>query len=109
MKINQKNFIIIAFICGYFNSKAQMPATETFRLIEVSIHINEPKEIIKELNPLKDTDSLMIITFSKATNNLLEQKKIIKKTALNELKKTGFKKQYFILLIGSKAVFYIKE
>jgi hypothetical protein len=85
----------------------QLPVAEKLKLIETSQHISAPNELPAALKLVKEKDTVALITFSKSSGALLTYKNVTKKFVLNDLSNTGFKKRYFVVLVGSKAIFFL--
>ncbi|RIV36699.1 hypothetical protein D2V08_01580 [Flagellimonas lutimaris] len=87
--------------------RSQLPDVEELQLIEDAIFLEHPTDMVDEMAKLKVGDTLTLITFSKATGQLLEHRYTSKEQTITELKKTGFRNRYFVLLIGKTALFHM--
>ncbi|MEM9647008.1 MAG: hypothetical protein AAF969_00900, partial [Bacteroidota bacterium] len=66
-----KSFFILAMTVLHIGY-GQPPITEQLQLIEISEHLNNPFDLIGELQSLDSQDHLALITFSRTTGKLLE-------------------------------------
>jgi thioredoxin-related protein len=88
-------------------SYSQLRISEKLKLIETSEHIKNPYELFEKLKPVNNQDSIALITFSKVTGELLEHSNVSKKAILADVRKTGFQDRYFVMLLGTNAIFYL--
>ncbi|WP_131819071.1 hypothetical protein [Flagellimonas flava] len=85
----------------------QLPVAEQLQLIETSEHLDDPYDLIGELQLLQAHDNLALITFSKASGELLDYCNTNKESVLIDLQTTGFQKRFFVVLVDKKAIFYL--
>ncbi|SNY95342.1 hypothetical protein [Flagellimonas pacifica] len=85
----------------------QLPVAEKLKLIETSQHMSSPNELHTALKLVKEKDTIALITFSKSSGELLEYKNVSKKFVINDLINTGYKNRYFVVLVGSQAIFFL--
>ncbi|TAI49481.1 hypothetical protein [Flagellimonas allohymeniacidonis] len=102
-----KNAVLALFGVLSLVAQGQNQELEKLRLIENSVHIEEPKGILPHTRQLKPLDSLVLITFSKTTGELLEHKMITKGTLIRDLDLNQFQYYYFVVLIDRTAIFYM--
>ncbi len=104
-----KTLILFIAVCTIdLSLMAQSPEVQKLQLIKTSEYLDAPGGLSRSLEHLKERDSVVLITFAKESGALLEHGAVTKKKLLEELKATHFIHRYFVVLIGKKAIFYIK-
>lgn len=104
-----KTIVLFIALCAIgLSGMAQSPEVQKLQLIKTSEYLEAPGNLIGSLEHLKERDSVVLITFAKRNGTLLEHGAVTKKKLLEELGTTHFIHRYFVVLIGTKAIFYIK-
>lgn len=105
--MNSCFFTVLVIIFLQLPLQAQHPITKKLKKVQSSKYLSIPQDIKKELLPLMDKDSVVLITFSKVTGGMLNHVQTTKKEVLYDLAVTGFEQRYFVLLIDRKAIIYM--
>lgn len=102
-------YTVLGMLLIYLPVLSQNSIIEKLDKVEQSKTISQPKEIWTALLPLKDKDSVVLITFSKSSGAMLFHGQTTKKEVLGDLNATGFKHRYFVLLIDRKAILFLND
>ncbi|MFT4755074.1 MAG: hypothetical protein ACI85Q_002639 [Salibacteraceae bacterium] len=100
---------VSAFLLLQLPLQAQISISEKLERVQSSKYISTPNEILKELMPLMEKDSVVLISFSKSNGVMQQHIQTTKKVVLQDLATTGFKQRYFVLLIDRKAIVYFEN